>query len=258
MSSNAFLTADHLELEPGYDGAGARGPIIEPRSDTMRIGGVASATAVLLTLLIIGAFFGWNAVEVTPFGGVQLPGWIIATLLGGLGLLVLAYFRPAWAKFVAPAYAVVQGLAVGAFSHLYEFEFDGIVLQAAMLTVAIFGAMLFLYGTRIIKVTDRLRRGIIAATLGIMAVYLFQLVMSVIGVGFQVPYLHDSGPIGIGISLLIVGVAAFNYLIDFDFIERASKAGAPKDMEWTAALGLLVTTVWLYLELLRLLAKLRD
>ena len=251
MSNNAFLTEKHLE-------GSAQGPIITDRSETMRVGGVASATAVLLTLLIIGAFFGWNAVDVSPFGGVQFPSWVLGALIGGIVLLVIAYFKPALAKFIAPVYAVVEGLVVGAISHVYEFEFDGIVLQAAMLTVAIFAAMLFLYGTRIIKVTDRLRRGVMAATMGIMLVYAFQLIMNLVGVGFRVPYLHDSGPIGILISLVIVGVAAFNYLIDFDFIERASKAGAPKDLEWTAALGLLVTTVWLYLELLRLLAKLRD
>ena len=239
------------------DSAATGGPIVSDR-DTMQVGGVASATGVLLVLLIGAAVLGWNTVDVLPFGGVQVPGWIFAAVLGGLGLLILSYFKPAWAKFIAPAYAVIQGLVVGAISHVYEFQFDGIVLQAGMLTVGIFAAMLFLYGTRIIRVTDRLRRGIMAATLGIMIVYGFQLLMYLIGVDLEVPFLHSSGPIGILISLVIVGVAAFNYLIDFDFVERASKAGAPKDMEWTAALGLLVTTVWLYLELLRLLAKIRD
>jgi len=253
MSSNAFLTERHLEM----DSAATGGPIVSDR-DTMQVGGVASATGVLLVLLIGAAVLGWNTVDVLPFGGVQVPGWIFAAVLGGLGLLILSYFKPAWAKFIAPAYAVIQGLVVGAISHVYEFQFDGIVLQAGMLTVGIFAAMLFLYGTRIIRVTDRLRRGIMAATLGIMIVYGFQLLMYLIGVDLEVPFLHSSGPIGILISLVIVGVAAFNYLIDFDFVERASKAGAPKDMEWTAALGLLVTTVWLYLELLRLLAKIRD
>lgn len=253
MSSNAFLTERHLEM----NSAATSGPIVSDR-DTMQVGGVASATGVLLVLLIGAAVLGWNTVDVLPFGGVQVPGWIFAAVLGGLGLLILSYFKPAWAKFIAPAYAVIQGLVVGAISHVYEFQFDGIVLQAGMLTVGIFAAMLFLYGTRIIRVTDRLRRGIMAATLGIMIVYGFQLLMYLIGVDLEVPFLHSSGPIGILISLVIVGVAAFNYLIDFDFVERASKAGAPKDMEWTAALGLLVTTVWLYLELLRLLAKIRD
>ncbi|MDG2112652.1 MAG: Bax inhibitor-1/YccA family protein, partial [Actinomycetota bacterium] len=212
----------------------------------------------LLVLLVAAGAVGWNTVDVSPFGAVQFPGWAMLAVLGGLGLLVLSFFKPAWAKFIAPVYAIVQGLLVGAISHVYEYEFDGIVLQAAMLTVGIFAAMLFLYSTRIIKVTDRLRRGVIAATMGIMLVYAFQLLMRLIGTDVQVPFLHDSGPVGILISLVIVGVAAFNYLIDFDFVERAAKAGAPKDLEWTAALGLLVTTVWLYLELLRLLSKLRD
>ncbi len=253
MSSNAFLTERHLEIGNAAD----RGPIVSDR-DTMRIGGVASATAVLLVLLVGSAVAGWNAVDVIPGAGARLPGWIFIALLGGLGLLILSYFKPAWAKVIAPAYALVQGLIVGALSHVYEFSYDGIVLQAAMLTVAIFASMLFLYGTRIIRVTDRLRRGVVAATMGIMLVYGVQLLMYLIGVDLEVPFLHSSGPIGILISLVIVGVAAFNYLLDFDFVERATKAGAPKDLEWTAALGLLVTTVWLYLELLRLLAKIRD
>ena len=253
MSNNAFLTEKHLDLAQE-----SAGPIIGEQRDTMRVGGVASATAVLLVLLVVGATIGWNAVDVSPFGAVQFPSWAMGALLGGIGLLVLCYYKPAWAKVVAPAYAFVQGLVVGAISHAYEFQFDGIVLQAAALTLAIFAAMLFLYGTRIVKVTDRLRRGVMAATMGIMLVYAFQLVMRLIGTDLQVPFLHDSGPIGILISLVIVGVASFNYLIDFDFVERAVKAGAPKDLEWTAALGLLVTTIWLYLELLRLLSKLRD
>ena len=271
MTKNAFLTADKLDVPasgrlgpstgPISDGAissMSRGPISDAGAETMTVGGVASATALLLVLLVGAAVFGWNAVKVSPFGGVQFPAWVMAALLGGIGLLVLSFFRPTWARFLAPGYALVQGLVIGAISHVYEFKFDGIVLQAAMLTVAIFGAMLFLYGTRIIKVTDRLRRGVMAATMGIMAVYAFQLILQVIGADMQVPFLHNSGPVGILVSLVIVGVASFNYLIDFDFVERAAAAGAPKHTEWVAALGLLVTTVWLYLELLRLLAKLRD
>lgn len=270
MTKNALLTPEALEYAPvdpvktsrrervsGPISGGpiSGGPIGSP--ETLTIGGVASATAVLLVLLLGGSYCGWNAVEVTPFGQ-QTPSWLFAAILGGIAVLFLAYFKPKWARVIAPAYAMIQGLVVGAISHLYEFRYDGIVLQAAGLTVAIFAAMLFLYGTRIIKVTDKLRRGIMAATMGIMLMYGFQLLMSVLGVGLQVPYLHDSGPVGILISLVIVGVAAFNYLIDFDFIEKAQQAGAPKGVEWLAALGLLVTTVWLYLEMLRLLSKIRD
>ncbi|MFT7647407.1 MAG: putative YccA/Bax inhibitor family protein [Candidatus Poriferisodalaceae bacterium] len=268
MSKNALLSPEALQIAPVdpnkasrreriSDGPISGGPISGESSETLTMGGVASATGVLLVLLLGGAWFGWNSVDVSPFG-VQLPSWVFGAILGGIALLFAAYFKPKWAKVIAPAYAIIEGLVVGAISHLYEFEFDGIVLQAAGLTVAIFASMLFLYGTGIVKVTDKLRRGVMAATMGIMLMYGFQILMSVLGVGLRVPYLHDSGPIGIGISLLIIGVAAFNYLLDFDFITKAEAAGAPKGVEWLAALGLLVTTVWLYLELLRLLSKLRD
>lgn len=251
MSSNAFLTDKHLEVGPS-----AQGPVAN--EDTMRIGGVGSASAVLLVLLIGGGVVGWRSVTVSEQIATRLPGWLIPLTIVGLVLLVVSFFKPLLARFLAPLYAVIEGLVVGAISRVYELAFDGIVLQAAMLTIAIFGAMLLLYSTRIIKVTDKLRRGIIAATLGVMAVYLVQLLFSLLGVGLQVPFIHDSGPMGILVSLVIVGIAAFNYLIDFDFIERAAAAGAPRHMEWTAALGLLVTTIWLYLELLRLLSKVRD
>jgi uncharacterized YccA/Bax inhibitor family protein len=256
MSNNAFLTERHLEVTPAPSPSG--GPVIGADRDTMTVGGVASATSVLLVLLLLGGVAGWSTVEVNPFGGVRFPSWVLGAILAGVVLLVVSFVKPAWARVIAPVYAIVEGLVVGAISHAYEIEFAGIVLQAALLTVAVFAVMLFLYGTRIVKVTDRLRRGVIAATMGIMLVYLAQIVMRVLGADLEVPFLHDSGPLGIAISLLIVGVAAFNYLVDFDFVERAAESGAPKHLEWTAALGLLVTTVWLYLELLRLLAKIRD
>ena len=251
MSSNVFLTEKHLEVSRSTDG-----PIAN--DDVMRIGGVGSASAVLLVLLIGGGVFGWRSVSVTDQVLTRLPTWIFPMMILGLVLAVVSFFKPALARILAPLYAIVEGLVVGAISRVYELAFDGIVLQAAMLTIAIFAAMLLLYSTRIIKVTDRLRRGIVAATMGIMIVYGVQLLFSLLGVGLEVPFIHDSGPIGIGVSLVIVGVAAFNYLIDFDFIEGAVAARAPRHLEWTAALGLLVTTVWLYLELLRLLSKVRD
>ena len=148
------------------------------------------------------------------------------------------------------------GVVVGAISKVYEVEFDGIVLQAVGLTVAVFGIMLFLYASRIIKVTERMVMGIVAATAAIFLVYLVNIVLHLFGGG--VPFIHDTGPVGIIISLVIVGVAAFNFLIDFYFVERAVAAGAPRYMEWYAAFGLTVTLIWLYLEILRLLAKIRS
>jgi uncharacterized YccA/Bax inhibitor family protein len=138
---------------------------------------------------------------------------------------------------------------------VYDAQYDGIVLQAVALTFAVFAVMLFLFATRIIKVTDKLRMGIVAATGAILVVYVVNLLLSLFDK--NMPFLHSSGAVGIGISLVIVGVAAFNLLLDFDFVERGVEAGAPRYMEWYAAFGLLVTLVWLYLELLRLLAKLQ-
>ena len=144
-----------------------------------------------------------------------------------------------------------------AISHLFEVQYEGIVLQAVGLTIGVFAMMLFLFATRIIKVTDKLRTGIIAAT-GRRLPRLHGVDPAANLFGANVPFIHDAGPVGILFSLVVVGIAAFNLLLDFDFVERGVAAGAPRYMEWYAAFGLLVTLVWLYLELLRLLAKLRS
>lgn len=251
----------HTDLRPGY-GAPAPDAVSTwtpgapaiPTTATMTVGGAVSASAVLLLLLVVAGWFGWQAVEATP-RGIEMPPWLLLALFGGLGIAILTIFKPNLARFTAPLYAVVEGLLVGAISHLYEFEFDGIVLNAVGLTVGVFGVMLLLYATRIIKVTDKLRMGIACATGAIFLVYMFNFVLRLFG--SQVPFLHDATPLGIGISLVIVGVAAFNLLLDFDFIERGAQMGAPKHMEWYGAFGLLVTLIWLYLELLRLLSKLQ-
>jgi uncharacterized YccA/Bax inhibitor family protein len=138
----------------------------------------------------------------------------------------------------------------------FEASFPGIAIQAVALTFGVLGAMLVLYRTGVIKVTQRFRAGVLAATLAIVAVYLVALVLGLFGV--RVPFLNDASPLGILISLAIVTVAALNLVLDFDLIDRGARAGAPAFMEWYAAFGLLVTLVWLYLELLRLLARLRS
>src|SRR5690606_11313103 len=151
------------------------------------------------------------------------------------------------ARFTAPLYAVVQGLVVGAISHFYEATYEGIVLQAVGLTVGVFVLMLVLYATGTVRVTDKLRKGIFAATGAGARVFLATLLMRIFGA--DVPFSHDSGPVGILFSLVVVGIAASNLLLAFDFIERGVKMGAPRHMEWYGAFGLLVTLVWLYLVL---------
>lgn len=239
-------------------------PTAEP---TLRRGGVASATAVLLAIICITGTVGWNAVTTTTTTGVDsqgqlvestsasIPPWIIITVFVGLGLALLSFFKPTWARVTAPLYAVAQGVFVGAISKVYEAQYEGIVLQAVGLTIGVFAVMLVLYATGRIRVTPRFRLGVIAATGGVLIVYLVSFVIGLFGGG--VPLIHDAGVVGIGFSLVVVVIAALNLTLDFDFVDRAEQAGAPKHLEWFAALSLVVTLVWLYLEMLRLLSKLR-
>jgi len=241
------------QLEDAYAAPAYQRPDV--RVDTMTVNGTVWATASLLVLVVAAGVFGWNSVDSTA-ETVSMPGWLPIVLLGGLGVAILTIFKPNLARFTGPVYALLEGALLGAISALYNTAYDGIVIQAVGLTIGVFAVMLFLFATRVIEVTDKLRMGIVAATGGIMLLYLANFVLSLFDA--QVPFLHDTGAVGIGISLLIVGVAAFNLLLDFDFVERGVKAGAPRQMEWYAAFGLLVTIIWLYLELLRLLSKLQS
>ena len=242
-------------LERQFDtrGAVATGPIVE---DVMTIGGVGRATGTLFALLLAAAVVGWGAVD---SGGLSptLPGWVIPAILVALVVAIATVVRPHWAPWTAPIYALIEGAVLGAISHVYEAAFDGIVVQAVLATTVTFGIMLILYVTRTIQVTARMRSTIIGATAAIFVFYLVSILLSLFGT--TVPLVWDSGAVGIGFSLLVIAVAAFNLMLDFDLIERGSEARMPEHMNWYAAFGLLVTIVWLYLEILRLLAKLnRD
>jgi uncharacterized YccA/Bax inhibitor family protein len=219
--------------------------------------GSITATAVLMILLIGAAGFGWQAVEVDTVEPieVQLPGWLLIAMLGGLAAALVTIFKPKMARITAPLYALAMGTVVGAISHVYEAEFSGIVLQAAGLTIGVLAVMLVLYALRIIQATEKFRIVVICATGAICLVYLFDLVLRLFGA--DVPFVHDAGAFGIAFSLAVVVIASLNLILDFDFIEKGVAAGAPKYLEWYAGFGLLVTLVWLYLEMLRLLSKLR-
>lgn len=235
------------------------GPVSTWRSaaDRMTVSGTVTATGVLLVLLLIAAGFGWAAVP--SVAEDQSPSFPAAAMIGvlvGFVAVIVSVFKPHLARFLAPVYAVAQGYFVGAISKAYENFQNGIVIQAAGATIAVFAVMLLLYGTRIIKVTDRMRRIVIGATLGIALFYLVSFVISLFGA--SVSFLTEPTLFGIGFSVFVVGLAAFNLALDFDFIERGSQSDLPKHMEWLGALGLLVTLVWLYLEMLRLLSKLRE
>lgn len=222
----------------------------------MTVSGTASATGVLMVLLLATATIGWFSVDTADPTRPSFPGLALVGVLVGFVAVIASYFKPQWSRFLAPVYAVGEGFFLGVVSKNYETWYDGIVVQAAGATIAVFAVMLFLYRTQIIKVTDRMRRIVVGATMGIAIFYGISMLINLFG--GNVSFLNSSSGFSIGFSFLVAGLAAFNLALDFDFIEKGAKARLPQHMEWFAALGLLVTLVWLYLEILRLLAKLRD
>jgi uncharacterized YccA/Bax inhibitor family protein len=232
------------------------GPISTWKSGTMTVGGTITATGVLMVILLASAAFGWASGPDLDTNGGKFPVLAIVGVLVGMACAIAVYFRPMWAKVLAPLYALGEGFFVGVISKAYNERYDGIVAQAIGATLGVFLVMLVLYRTNVIKVTDRFRRTVIMATLGLMAFYLVSFVISLFG--GSVKFLDSPSMLGIGLSIFAAVLAALNLALDFDFIEKGSKAGMPKAMEWFAAFGLLVTLVWLYLEMLRLLSKLNQ
>ena len=188
-------------------------------------------------------------------GQLPMP-LVIGGVIGGLVVAMVTVFKQTWAPYTTPLYAALEGLALGGISYLFEQRYPGIVAQAVFLTFGTLGALLFAYRSGIIRATENFKLGVFAATGGIAVVYLLSFVLGFFGIG--VPLIHSSGTFGILFSLFVVVIAALNLVLDFDFIEEGAERGAPKYMEWYGAFGLLVTLVWLYLEILRLLAKLQD
>lgn len=231
------------------------------QSEVMTVNGTVNKTALMLLIVIAAAIFVWNkffaAIQVNPEGGAAavMP-WVIVGGIGGLITALVTAFRPKSAGISAPVYAIFQGLLLGGISAIFESMYSGIVMRAVALTLAVFFAMLFLYRSGIIKVTKKLQMGIFAATAGIAAVYLVSFIGGFFGMEFS--FLHGNSNFSIGFSLVVVAVAALNLVMDFSFIERATESGAPKYMEWYGAFGLMVTLIWLYLEILRLLSKLAS
>ncbi|MBT3982313.1 MAG: Bax inhibitor-1/YccA family protein [Bacteriovoracaceae bacterium] len=228
--------------------------------ESMTLQGTINKTFILLALVFATAIFTWEKTmpafgDVAPGAGSY--GYVMAGVIGGLIFAIATIFKNNWAPITAPAYALFEGLALGAISAIYEIQYGGIVFQAIFLTFGICLALLLAYKSRIIKVTEKFRMGVVAATGGIFIVYMLSFVLSFFGV--TIPYIHGSGLIGIGLSVFICIVASLNLVLDFDFIEKASSRGdVPKYMEWYGAFGLIVTLVWLYLEILRLLSKLNS
>jgi uncharacterized YccA/Bax inhibitor family protein len=217
---------------------------------TMTLQGVVNKTGISLLIMMVTATVSWNSPR--PLALLLM----IVGLAGGLLVAFTTIFKKEWAPFTTPLYAALEGLLLGGISQMYEQRVEGIVPLAVGLTMGTLGALLLAYTSRLIKVTQNFRLGVFAATGAIALFYLVGFVLRLFGIG--IPLIHDSGIVGIGFSAVVVTIAALNLVLDFDFIERGAASGAPKYMEWYAAFGLLVTLVWLYLEILRLLAKLQG
>lgn len=224
--------------------------------NAMTVKGTLNKFGFLFLMVMGTAFYSWK--EFARGGNVQSLIWIGA--LGGLGVALVITFKKEWAPYLAPAYALLEGLFVGAISAYYNYVFAEqapyIIITAVGLTFGTAIAMYLLYAARIIRATEKFRAIIFTATAGIAIFYLITMVLRMFGM--DVPFIHEGSTFGIVFSLFVVGIAALNLILDFDMIERGAEAGAPKYMEWYGAFGLLVTIVWLYLEILRLLSKLSS
>jgi len=215
----------------------------------MTIKGTVDKTAICLILLLIPAYYVFSTGSV----GYAIPGAII-----GFILAMVTIFNRKWSQYTVPAYSVAQGFFLGGISYYYNQTYEGIVLQSISLTIFILFSLLFAYRSKIIKPNENFKLGLFAATGGIFLLYLVDFIMSFFGSGISVLDINNSSNFSIGVSLFIVVIASLNLVIDFDFIEEGSEKGAPKFMEWYGAFGLLVTLIWLYLEILRMLAKMKN
>lgn len=224
--------------------------------DTMTVNGAITRTVVLLFLAVLGASAVWSRAWADPFDPMVMVA-MIGGSIGGLIVAVVIFFKQVWAPILAPVYALVKGLALGGITALFERAYPGIAVQAVGLTALTLFFMLSLYRTGVIKVTQKFMAGVAAATLAVFGMYAVSMVLSLV-TGSPLAMLHSNGPFGIAISLVIVAIAALNLVMDFHLIYEGERRGAPKYMEWYGAFALMVTLVWLYIEMLRLLSKLRG
>ena len=220
-------------------------------SEVMTIRGTATKTMLLLAVATMTATYTWTH----ALSGAGM-GWAMGGAFGGFIVAMILCFKQTWAPVLAPVYAGLEGLFLGGISAVFAARYGGIVFQAVAMTFGTLFALLAAYQSGYIRATEKFKLGVIAATGGIAVVYLVSMVLGFFGV--QIPGIFGSGAVGIGFSVVVVVIAALNLVLDFDLIERGAQAGAPKYMEWYGAFSLMVTLVWLYLEILRLLAKLKD
>jgi len=231
-----------------------RAALEQPFSGAMTLQGATLKTSILMVILLVTGAFTWSQMfSENPALGYGL---MVVGLIGGFIVAFVTIFFPKASPVTAPIYAALEGLALGAISAFFETMYSGIVVQAVALSIGVLAVLLFIYGTGVIRVTDNFRIGVVAATGAICLVYLASWIMSLFGL--RLPFIHETGMFGIGFSVVVVIIAALNLILDFDFIEQGVGRGAPKYMEWYGGFSLLVTLVWMYLEILRLLAKLRS
>jgi len=221
--------------------------------DTMTIQGTVNKTAVLLLLVLLSSTWTWR-LYYTAAGSLGV--WIFGGAIGGFIVAMITVFKKQWAAMTAPLYALLEGLVLGGISSMLEARYPGIVIQAVGLTFGTLFGLLFAFKSGMIRATEKFKLGVVAATGGIAVIYLITMLLGFFGI--RMPYIHESGMIGIGFSLFVVIIAALNLVLDFDFIENGAAQGAPKYMEWYGAFGLMVTLIWLYIEILRLLSKMRS
>jgi uncharacterized YccA/Bax inhibitor family protein len=222
---------------------------------TMTLEGTVAKTGILLAILVAAAGFTWLKVTMGQDPNAATV-WSTGGAIAGLILALATTFKPTWSPYSAPLYAAAEGLFLGGISAVFELQYPGIAFQAIAGTLGTLAALLFAYATGLVRATENFKLGVVAATGGICLVYVVQFVLSMFGSG--IPGIFAAGWVGIGFSLFVVAIAAMNLVLDFDFIENGVRQACPKYMEWYAGFGLLVTLVWLYLEILRLLSKLRS
>ncbi|SDC40934.1 Bax inhibitor-1/YccA family protein [Williamwhitmania taraxaci] len=224
-------------------------------TEVMTINGTINKTFLMLLLVVLGGSYTWKVFSETVNQGAVMP-WMIGGAIGGLIAALIIIFRPKSAPIVAPIYAILEGLFLGAISAFFNAMYPGIAIQAVALTIGTLLIMLFLYRTGIIKVTQKFMAGVMAATGAVALFYIITMIMGMFGA--DTSFMSGNSNLSIGISAVVVGIAALNLVLDFHFIVEGSKSGAPKYMEWYGAFSLMVTLIWLYLELLRLLSKISS
>ena len=265
--ANPTLNEKRFETIQKEDEAGWAAPVALAHSEAdggappptrvahMTANGAFAKTFVLFLIVLAGGAFGWSQTTVSSTNQIDIPGWTWACLFVALGLALVCSFKPKTSPYLSPLYAIVEGVALGAISKAFEIQWDGIVFQAVLATVGVFFATLALYVFGVVKVTRRFQMMVIGATFGILLLYGFGFLLQLFGV--DVVFWNQPNALGIIVSVVICCVASLTLFLDYEFIRQASINGAPKYMEWYGAFGIMVTLVWIYIEMLRLLSLLR-